>query len=219
MLDDNHWSKRRPLHMMIGLSISLSLVLMAFEWKFYDVAQVTPLTGGYEDVDTVMFIPPTKFKTPPKPQVKTVEFKTVTDEAEIDEIKVAFDDYIEDDVIDEPIEWEDEPDEELVETIFDIVAESAEPYEGMNAFLRGIGKKIKYPSQARKMGIEGTVHVQFVIEKDGSLTQVKVIRGIGGGCDQEAIRVVSMSKAWKPGHNRGRPVRQRMVLPIKFLLN
>lgn len=70
--------------------------------------------------------------------------------------------------------------------------------------------------QALTLNIEGRVFVQFVVGKDGSLTDVTVIRGIGGGCDEEAIRVLKGAPGWKPGKQRGKPVRVKMVLPITF---
>jgi len=69
------------------------------------------------------------------------------------------------------------------------------------------------------MGIEGKVFVEFVIEKDGSITDVKAIKGIGAGCDEEAVRILQSAPNWKPGKQRGKPVRQKMVLPISFKLS
>jgi protein TonB len=89
----------------------------------------------------------------------------------------------------------------------------------MKAFYAYVGKNMKYPAQARRMGIEGKVYVTFVVGKDGALTDVRVLKGIGAGCDMEAIRVLSGAPKWKPGKQRGRPVRVRMQLPIIFKLN
>jgi protein TonB len=86
----------------------------------------------------------------------------------------------------------------------------------MEDFYKYVSKNIEYPKQARRMGIEGKVFVQFVVDKDGSLSDVKVIKGIGAGCDEEAIRVLKESPKWTPGKQRGRPVRVRMSLPIFF---
>ncbi len=77
-------------------------------------------------------------------------------------------------------------------------------------------KNIKYPEEARKNGTEGTVVISFVVEKDGSLSEIKLLRDIGDGCGQEAIRMVSMMPRWVPGKNKGQPVKQKMVLPVKF---
>jgi protein TonB len=77
----------------------------------------------------------------------------------------------------------------------------------------------KYPAQARRMGIEGKVFVEFVINKDGSIVDVRAMKGIGAGCDELAVKVVQEAPKWKPGKQRGKPVRQKMVLPITFKLN
>ena len=78
---------------------------------------------------------------------------------------------------------------------------------------------MEYPSQARRMGIEGRVFVQFVVDKQGNVTEVQSVKGIGAGCDEEAERVLRESPKFKPGKQRGRPVKVRMVLPIIFKLS
>lgn len=104
------------------------------------------------------------------------------------------------------------------EVMFSVVEESARPANGMNGFYEYVMKKLEYPKDARKLGIEGKIFVQFVIEKDGRLSNVEVIKGIGYGCDEEAIRVVQNSPYWIPAQQKGRPVRQRYVIPIFFKL-
>ncbi len=69
------------------------------------------------------------------------------------------------------------------------------------------------------MGIEGKVFLTFIVDKDGSITDVTLARGIGGGCDEEAIRILKESPKWNPGKQRGRAVRQKMTFPIIFKLN
>ena len=71
---------------------------------------------------------------------------------------------------------------------------------------------------AKESGIQGMVYVTFVVERDGSITDVRVLRGIGGGCDEEAIRVVSAMPKWTPGKQRGKPVRVQYNLPVRFTL-
>jgi len=82
-----------------------------------------------------------------------------------------------------------------------------------------LGKNIKYPDEAKQKGIEGIVFVTFVIEKDGSVTNVKILRGIGAGCDEEAYRVVETMPNWTPGYQDGKPVRVSFALPIKYKLS
>lgn len=102
------------------------------------------------------------------------------------------------------------------EEIFVIVEETAQPKEGMEKFYAFIINNVKYPKEAKDKGIEGRVFIEFVIEKDGSLTNLKVLKGIGHGCDDEAMRVLAMSPQWNPGRQRGMTVRQKMVMPIIF---
>ena len=103
--------------------------------------------------------------------------------------------------------------------LFTVVEEQPEFEGGMEAFYQYIGNEMTYPLQARQRGVEGRVDIQFVVEKDGSLSDVKAIKGIGAGCDSEAVRVVQNSPAFKPGKQRGKPVRVRMMMPIVFKLN
>lgn len=89
---------------------------------------------------------------------------------------------------------------------------------GNDAFMEYITKNIRYPEEAKQKDIQGRVYVQFVIEKDGTITNVVIVKGIGGGVDEEAKRVVESSPKWTPGKQRGNPVRVRMILPIEFRL-
>ena len=89
---------------------------------------------------------------------------------------------------------------------------------GIIEFYKFVGKHLKYPAQARRMGIEGKVYVHFVVSKDGSLSDIKVVKGIGAGCDEEVLRIINMSPKWNPGKQRGNPVRVRMMMPITFKL-
>ncbi len=98
------------------------------------------------------------------------------------------------------------------------VSKQAEFVGGFGALAQYLGSTMRYPTKARRMGIQGTVFVSFVVEKDGSLSNVKIIKGVGEECDKEALRVVKGSKKWNPGLMRGKKVKSRFVLPIKFKL-
>jgi len=102
--------------------------------------------------------------------------------------------------------------------VFTSVEQVPEFPGGLDAFARFLSKNVTYPDEARHSGIHGRVIISFVCEKDGSLTDVKVARGIGGGCDEEAVRVIKMSPKWKPGIQNGRPVRVAYNVPINFNL-
>jgi protein TonB len=109
--------------------------------------------------------------------------------------------------------------EEEENKIFTVVEQQPEFEGGYEAMMNFIRKNMRYPASARRMGVEGTVYVSFVVSKDGSISEVQVVRGISADCDKEAMRVVSMMPPWKPGRQNGKPVFVRFVLPIKFKLN
>ena len=90
---------------------------------------------------------------------------------------------------------------------------------GEEARMQYLSENIDYPQKAQDEGIEGTVYVTFIVEADGSVTNAKVLRGIGGGCDEEAIQVVENMPKWNPGKQRGEPVRVRFNMPIRFTLS
>lgn len=102
--------------------------------------------------------------------------------------------------------------------IFTVVEEQPGYPGGEEARIGFLQQNIKYPEEAKELGIQGRVFVTFVVEVDGSITDVRVLRGIGGGCDEEAVRVVRAMPKWVPGKQRGVPVRVQFNLPIKFTL-
>lgn len=87
---------------------------------------------------------------------------------------------------------------------------------GEEARLRFLRENLRYPFRARFLGIQGTVILDFVVERDGSISNVRVLRGIGGGCDQEAVRVLKRMPRWTPGRRQGEPVRVQLKIPIRF---
>jgi periplasmic protein TonB len=94
-----------------------------------------------------------------------------------------------------------------------------EPEEGLQAFLSYIGNNIRYPEEARKQGIQGKVFIGFVVNKDGSISNVAVEKGLGHGLDEEAVRVISSyDKKWKPGISKGKAVNTKLVLPVTYAL-
>ncbi|MEE1221102.1 MAG: energy transducer TonB [Bacteroidales bacterium] len=104
------------------------------------------------------------------------------------------------------------------EAIFFVVEVQPEFPGGMDSMYAFIQKNLIYPEKAKAEGIEGRVFITFTIEKDGSVSNVKILRGIGGGCDEAAKEVVEKMPKWKPGTQRGKPVRVQFNLPIKFEL-
>lgn len=102
--------------------------------------------------------------------------------------------------------------------VFDVVETQPMPPGGMAGWNQYLSQNLQYPAEARQLGIEGTVIVVFVINSDGSISDVEILRGIGGGADEEAVRVVQNAPNWEPGKQRDRTVNTRMRLPIRFKL-
>ena len=208
-------SSKQGLFFGIGLVISLGLVSTAFEWKSYD--QTVNLASG-KSVNTfeeLMEVPATEQTPPPIPIVQQPQIVEVPDDEEIvEDIKIEFD--VEAPNLDLPVAATEVLAEEETDEIFTIVEEGAAPVGGMPAFYQYLKDNMKYPAVARRAGVEGKVLVSFVVGKDGSISEVTVLKGIGAGCDEEAVRVMAKAPHWKPGKQRGKPVRQRCILPIKF---
>jgi periplasmic protein TonB len=159
---------------------------------------------------------PPKPKPKPKPLVQP-EIKIVEDDEILPEQDIILDFQ---DIEDLPDDFfnNDDKEEEEADHIFINAEQQPAPVGGLEAFYKFIQKEMRYPAQARRMGIEGRVYVEFVVDKDGSLTMIKLLKGIGAGCDEEAVRVLKEAPKWMPGKQRGRPVRVKMTVPIFFKL-
>lgn len=117
------------------------------------------------------------------------------------------------------IEFSDEEEEVEEEEIFTIVEEMPSFINNEYKDFRDyIAKNLKYPAIAAENGIQGQVYVSFIVEPDGSLSNVKIVRGVDETLDQEAIRVIKSSPLWNPGTQRGKPVRVTYTFPVKFVL-
>ncbi len=212
---------KRTFFVQIGLIVALAAMLVAFEWKTYDVQQVDLGERQVETIEEEMveITQQNKPPPPPAPPAQTTLIHIVTDDVEVE------DDLIIDAEADEltvietytppaVVEEEEVPEAE----IFTVVEESPSYPGGDEARIRFLQQNIQYPQMARESGIQGTVYVTFVVEKNGSVTDVRVLRGIGGGCDEEAVRVIKAMPKWNPGKQRGKPVRVQFNMPIKFTL-
>lgn len=217
--DKVNLDKKKGLFFEIGLFFAILFALVAFEWKTYEKKE-----SGLLNVQFVL--PPeeeieqTKQDEPQMQQPPQVfEIKVVEDDVEVDD-DIDFVDLedkveIEETYIEKAVQEEDEV---VEQEIFTIVEEQPSFPGGEAALFEYLKKNIVYPTIAKESGIQGTVFVQFVVEPDGSVSNVKVLRGIGGGCDEEAVRVVKSMPRWNPGKQRGKPVRVYFNLPIRFVL-
>jgi protein TonB len=159
---------------------------------------------------TIKFTPPKVVKDeeaqeppPTQEEVKDVQVSTVTVEGDKDIIDLPEEN---------PVVGEDEG------KIFTVVEEMPGFPGGEGKLFEYLQKNIKYPPVARENGITGRVYVTFVVDKDGKIKDAKVLRGIGGGCDEEALRVIRSMPDWKAGRQNGRPVQVQYNLPVNFTL-
>ena len=211
---------KRPLFFSIGLLMSLSIVFLAFEWKSpakkvetfnplnieAPVEEMMPVTKEEEKKEIALL----------KPEI--IDFELVSDETDVKDDLNFFESEIgKDDPVDiqvfvpKAVEKEDD-----VPVWF--VDEMPEFPGGMASLLRFINSSIKYPVIAQENGIQGKVIITFVIDKEGSVTNVNVFRGIDSSLDAEAMRVVKNLPKWKPGKQNGRPVKVNYNVPINFVL-
>jgi TonB family protein len=102
--------------------------------------------------------------------------------------------------------------------VYEVVEIQPSPPGGMAGWNKYLMENLRYPTNAQRKGIEGTVIVAFVVNTDGTTTDIEILRSVGGGCDEEVIRIVKGSPKWTPGMQRGTPVRTRMRLPLRFML-
>ena len=217
---------KKVLFLEIGLVVSLAITLFAFNYTTDKMNKSTLEENQIaEEVEEVMITEP--LETPPPPPVEVPE--------------IAFSDQI--DIVDDDIEVEDiiiesEDDEDFEITIMDyaeevieeeVVEEEAIPFQlveekpsfqggDANQFSKWVNQRLVYPEIAKENGVQGRVTLQFTVEKDGSITKVKVLRGVDPSLDKEAVRVVSSSPKWKPGKQRDRAVPVTYTFPVIFQL-
>ncbi|MFM7488301.1 MAG: energy transducer TonB [Cytophagales bacterium] len=217
---------QRKKFFLIGLSVSLTLVISAFEW--ITVKRVVKKPTPDENVITMSYAIPVTTHAIDPPEVKRENIKIETKPILPIEIVTAKD-PLESEPIpsppDNPANSKEIPNfafasmpPEETDTIVLFPESNAVPVGGYHSFYETVTNKIRYPKQAVKIGVEGKVFVQFIVDKHGQPTDFKISKGIGAGCDEEAIRVLSQTK-WEPAKQRGRPVRIRMTIPVIFRLS
>ncbi|MBX2895809.1 MAG: TonB family protein [Cyclobacteriaceae bacterium] len=205
---------------LIGLTLSVALAIMAFEWRSKKKESIIcafddPIYDGTFELQAEL-LPAAQ---PKVKQPNPIVIKPVVNFVTTIETTAAMPDAI---TIDQPVvsigidsavlvtEPTDEP----------LIAPEVAPIPegGFEGFYKFVGKNLKYPKRAQYANTQGKVFVEFIIDKNGQVTDMKVIKGIGGGCDEEAMRVLALTK-WQPGRQRGKPVKVRMTLPLNFVLN
>ena len=208
-------------YVLMGLILVLSICYVAFEWTEkevtkYEVAEDLAFIDEEIDIQqTTQETPP----PPPPPAVQEVEvLNVVEDDVETETIEInTEDDEDVEVVIAPPVEAPVEEEEE--ETIFMVVESMPEFPGGQQALFKVLAENVKYPVIAQENGIQGRVICQFVVNKDGSIVDVVAVRSSGEpSLDKEAIRVIQSMPKWKPGKQRGKPVRVKYTVPVNFRL-
>ena len=212
---------KKLMFMQIGMIVSLFVAWLAFEHKSYDKREIDPSLLRQTEVLDEEMVEITK-QEEPKPQPvempkQTTQLEIVQDDVEVEDIEINAE-VEQNEVIEEYVAPEVVEDEVVEQEIFKIVEEMPSYPGGEAKLMEFVAKNIKYPQIARETGIQGRVFVNFVVEPDGSVSNVSVLRGIGGGCDEEAMRVVKSMPKWKPGKQRGKAVRVQYMLPVNFRL-
>jgi len=213
--------EQRAMWKALGLAISLAFVTLAFQWRTADESDLLDLGALDADFEELQDIPLT-IQTPPPPpqQLQQPEIIEVPDEEEIEEeLDINLDVEVTEETAIEEVVFEEAPEEETSDEVFLIVEETATPVGGMTKFYQYFGKNLVYPIPARQAGIEGKVYLQFIVDKNGNVSDVKVAKGIGYGCDEEAIRVIKEGPKWNPAKQRGKAVNSRVTFPLHFKLS
>jgi len=213
--------KRKGLLFQVGMVFALALVLVSFEWAIFDKTN-TDLGALNLDIDEEEMIPLTQQAPPPPPPPPPPPQTTIIDIVEDDE-EIEDELEIDDTEADEDTEieiQEIEEEEEYVEPeIFTIVEENAEFPGGESAMNKFLGENLNYPKMAIDAGIQGIVYVTFVVEPSGEITSIKILRGLGGGCDKAAMDAIKKMPKWSAGKQRGKAVRVQFNLPVRFRLS
>ena len=214
---------KKSTWLLVGYVVVLAFMFVAFEWTQRDVKidtsqavadlvfeeEIIPITEQPEQV------------TPPPPEAPSIAetLTIVEDDADVEETAIVSSEELNQAVEIKyvPVAVEEEEPEE--QTIFEVVEQMPEfPNGGMAGLMQYLSKNIKYPTIAQENGTQGRVTVQFVVNKDGSIVDAKVLRGVDPYLDKEAVRVIMGMPKWKPGMQRGKPVRVKYTVPVMFRL-
>jgi periplasmic protein TonB len=215
---------KRSLYFEVGIVLSLLAVFLLLQFKTPVRERTVSFNRNDLNLIEEEILNTEQPVTPPAPVLKPQQFSMLTiveDESEdvtdidiqveIDQ-RTAIPAYV-------PLEKPIYQEEEIFEKeIFTIVEKQPSFPGGEPARMAYFAENLKYPVLARELGIMGVVYVGFVVEPDGSISNLKILRGIGGGCDEEAIRVVSGMPKWNPGMQRNKAVRVQFTLPVRFAL-
>ena len=214
---------KKSTWLLVGYVIVLAFMFVAFVWTKRDIKIDTSqaITDLVFEEEIIPITEQPEQVAPPPPEAPSIAetLTIVDDDADVEETTIATSEetnqaveikYV-------PVAVEEEEPEE--QTIFEVVEQMPEfPNGGMAGLMQYLSKNIKYPTIAQENGTQGRVTVQFVVNRDGSIVDAKVLRGVDPYLDKEAIRVISSMPKWKPGMQRGKAVRVKYTVPVMFRL-
>ena len=215
----------KALNTLMGFVVGLAIVFVGFEWSTRDV-MVVKESDQVQDIiaeEEVEITRPENTPPPPPPPpapVVTEVLNVVEDDVELEQQDILTSEDTQEaaqTVVYTPPAVEEE-EEEAAQQIFTVVEEMPEFPGGMNELLKYLAKSIKYPVIAQENGIQGRVVCSFVVNRDGSIVDIQVLRGVDPSLDKEAVRVLGTMPKWKPGKQRGKPVRVKYTVPVMFRL-
>ena len=214
---------KKTTNLLVGAIMILAVLFVGFEWSERD-KQVTTDSGLVDVVFEEEIIPITEQEqpkqAPPPPEAPKVEevLEIMDNDSKVEEstIQASDDTQAAVEIKYTPVEVEEEEVEE--QQIFQVVEEMPEFPGGMGECMKFLAKNIKYPTIAQENGVQGRVIVQFVVNRDGSIVDPVVMRGVDPHLDKEALRVISLMPKWKPGKQRGKEVRVKYTVPVMFRL-
>ncbi|MCQ2126474.1 MAG: energy transducer TonB [Bacteroidaceae bacterium] len=211
--------------LLMGFVLAFAVMFVALEWtqrEKEDNSEIYAVRDVTLDEEIIPITLPEKKTVPPPPAsvTKAEIIEIVQDDAEIEEdVLASVDDqveFIDVSALDEVV-VEEEP--EIDDTPFMVVEDMPEFPGGTAALLEYLKKNIKYPAICRENNIQGRVLVSFIVNKDGSIVDAEVVKNVNPSLDKEALRVISGMPKWKPGSQRGKPVRVKYTVPVNFRLN
>jgi protein TonB len=215
---------QRTTFFLMGMVVALSVLFVGFEWSStiskLDEKVIVQDVLAEEEIEITQR-DPTPPPPPPPPEPEVPEIIDVVEEKVDTKIDLS---SLEDDQSKAQVQTYTPPpppkpvEEEATEEIFVVVEKQPEFPGGTTALMKFLGDNIKYPVIAQENGIQGRVITNFVVERDGSISDVQVVRGQDPSLDKEAVRVIKTMPKWAPGQQRGKPVRVRFTLPVVFRL-
>lgn len=224
--DKANLEKNSSLYFLMGAVVALSILFVAFEWGNRKITVSDLQTEQViEEIEDIQITPPDEDTPPPPPPEQPVvveQIQVVEDDVKVADVEIAS----VDDAFDKlqntftPPAPSQRGREEAVEDnqIFEFLEEMPEFPGGQGAMMKWLGDNVKYPAIAAENNIQGRVMVSFVVERDGSVSNVKILRGVDPSLDKEAIRLINAMPKWKPGMQTGKPVRARFNIPVTFKL-